>query len=121
MLRGKYAMKEYFSRLSMKEKSCFAITVFILTIYGTVMLYLCLRTDAFVPDEVWFYEIANSMKDYSFLQLLKIPNELGYGSIYWITLVLLKDLRTMRIFSWICMVIVPICIILVLIKGLNRS
>lgn len=93
----------------------------VLIIYGIVMFYFCIRTDALVPDEIWFQEIVESLTDYSFLDLIRVPNHLGYGSLYWITMAALKSILAMRLFSWGCMLIIPICISIVLKKKFNRT
>lgn len=114
-------MKKILKRLLRIEKICFFITVALLLFYSMLMLYFCLQTDAMVPDEAWFYGIAESMGNYSFREYLRTPNELGYGSIYWITYALLKSKILMRAFSWFCMILIPVCFIVILKNVLHRT
>lgn len=101
------------------ERLCLDITILSVFIYGILMLYFYARTDALVPDEVWFFNIASSMQDYSLIDLFKSPNQLGYGSIYWTVLTLLRNIVAMRIFSWLCLMTIPVCIITIMRKALK--
>lgn len=114
-------MKNAWNELSILERIYVIILGICFVFYGGLMLYFCCRTDALVPDELWFLGIAVEMRDYSLLDLIKTPNLLGYGSFYWITLALLRNILAMRIFSWVCLMVVPICIFLVLRKHLKRT
>ena len=69
--------------------------------------------NATVPDETWFYGIVkNDMNIASLKDLLRTPNFLGYGEIYWIILWCLHSFALMRLLSWICLVTVPIVLII---------
>ena len=98
------------------DKKYLNITILVLFIYGILMFYFCVRTDALSQDEGWFYSIAASIKPETFLDVLKIPNYLGYGAIYWTIFVLLKSIMAMRIFSWCNLMVLPVCVIAVIKK-----
>lgn len=87
------------------------VTLFLVAIYGLVMLFFCLHIEAMVPDEAWFYSYAKEIDTSNIKSLIVTPNYLGYGSFYWIILAILHKFVYMRMLAWVCLVIVPICII----------
>ncbi|MCI8902531.1 MAG: hypothetical protein HFH76_18375 [Lachnospiraceae bacterium] len=82
-----------------------------LFVYGAVMLYFFIKIEALVPDEINFYNISQQLKIERFVDILYVENELGYGSIYWIILRLLKSKLVIRLFCYACLMITPISII----------
>lgn len=86
-------------------------------LYASVLLYFYLQTDAFVPDESWFYSYVNVI-DLS--KAFFVENYLGYGSLYWIIIKLSQNFAVMRVISWACAIFVPICIYLTL-RYVKRS
>ena len=82
-----------------------------LLVYGAVMLYFFIKTEAFVPDEINFYSISQQIKIERFIDIFHVENKLGYGSIYWIILRLLKSKLAIRLFCYVCLMITPISIV----------
>lgn len=95
------------------EKNAKIITFTLVALYGMLMAYVYSLLNATVPDETWFYGIVkNDMNIASLKDLLRTPNFLGYGEIYWIILWCLHSFALMRLLSWICLVTVPIVLII---------
>ena len=109
------------NRVVSKDRFILSLTIILWLIYETIMLYLFSRIDAMVPDEIWFYSIVDSMRTYTFKEIIAVPNNLGYGSIYWIILVLLRTKKRMRIFSFICISVLPLAVFLLQKKLFKRK
>lgn len=109
------------NRADSKGRFILSLTIILWLIYETIMLYLFSRIDAMVPDVMWFYSIVDSMRAYTFKDIIAVPNNLGNGIIYWIILVLLRTKKRMRIFSFICLLVLPLAVFLLQKKCLKEK
>ena len=71
-----------------------------LLIYLIIMLLLYCNIFATVPDEVWFLNVINTQTLKTFKDYIFIQNFLGYGSLYWTFLALIKNLFCLRLIAW---------------------
>lgn len=111
-----------FNKLDLKEDFIFKIiAIFQLLLYFVMMLFLYCNISAAVPDEQWFLDIINQQSLNNFKDYIFIQNFLGYGSLYWTFLALIKNLFCLRIIAWFCIAIVPGTIIFIQRKLLNVS
>ncbi len=111
-----------FNKLDLKEDFIFKIiAIFQLLIYFVIMLFIYCNISATVPDEQWFLDIINQQSLNNFKDYIFIQNFLGYGSLYWTFLALIKNLFCLRIIAWFCIAIVPCTIIFIQRKLLNVS
>ena len=117
--KGLYKDKQFWDDFS--ERFCLSLTIMLWLIYEIIMFYFFSRTGALVPDEIHFYSIAESMRTYDFKEIISMPNKLGYGSIYWIILILLGSIGKIRFFSFICLSILPVLVFVLQKKVFGRN
>lgn len=113
--------RKLYSKKEKKEFILGCICISILSIYALVMLLLFIHTEAVVPDEVWFWWVANEQSVSCVSDYFNMHNELGYGAFYWLILHILVDRLVTRLFSWLFLITVPICVVSVLKYYLKRS
>lgn len=104
--------------MKIKQKYYIWGSISIFLLYAVFMLTISLYTKAMFPDESWFY---GDIKKIDLKHLLSVPNYLGYGSMYWIMMAILKDFVLMRVASILILLSVPICIYILFKFFLNAS
>lgn len=106
-----------------KKKRIFyrAAVCSLLMVYAVFLLTVYSYTEALVPDEQWFWGMAeNEIQWSSWEDVLKTPNYLGYGSIYWILLKAVGDFSGMRFLCAVFM-IVSACLVPYTVRSFHQA
>lgn len=95
----------------MQKKSYRMLTGGCIFLYALFMIYSCLHIESMAPDERWFMRVLDSEITLKSLRdIVNVPNYLGYGAIYWIILKFLGSFLRIRLFSFLLLLSIPICI-----------
>lgn len=95
-----------------REKEYWALTGMLVALYAGFMLYACVHTKALSIDEASFLNTVNAHIQLDTpADVLRVPNLLQYGAIYWIILKLIGNLLGMRLLMFALLMSVLGCVI----------
>lgn len=86
-------------------------------VYTIYLLWAFLHTEAWVPDERWFFYLARTLGGGGGINLREythLENRLGYGAVYWYILNFSKTVLTARIYSLTCQISIPVLLVITL-------